>query len=93
MRISILQIKMWLLIQFDVNDLNGDVLLLKNEKLASKVAKQDSTAACAPILWKLKIAETNLNSINFKFKDENAKPVPDGIDYMDLRSYQYEFGS
>jgi len=68
----------------EVDDLNGDVLLLKNE--TSKVANQDSTAtsASAPILWKLKIAETNLNSVNFKFKDENAKPVPNGIDYMDL---------
>lgn len=67
---------------FEVDGLNGNVLLLKDEKLVNNA--QDSTATSAPILWKVAVAETNLSNINFKFKDENAKPVEEGIDYMDL---------
>ncbi len=63
-------------------DTKGNLLLGKTAK--KLVAKNLKPAPASASKWKVKLAETNIENIDFNFDDENSIRVKRGIDYKHL---------
>lgn len=87
-----------LLIQFNTIDLKSQLIDLQNLEIEGikgqlafgKFEKQvqealpAQTAAIQQAQWKVKLANTSINNVAFKFDNQNFAPVKRGIDYMHL---------
>lgn len=65
----------------EVTDTKGSLVL---GKLDTKILKNE-TVATETNNWKIKINKTDFKQINFKFDDENAVALKQGIDYQHLK--------
>lgn len=64
----------------ELSETKGNLALGKLEKIALK----EETVATASSNWKIKINQTNISKVNFKFDNDNSVGVKKGIDYQHL---------
>lgn len=74
---------------FEVKNLKGNLRLGAKDKQI-QTPDLDSTAI-KQAGWKVKLKETNLENIAFKFDDEQSKPKTKGIDYAHLDLDKFNF--
>jgi hypothetical protein len=74
---------------FEVKNLSGNLRLGAKDKQI-QTPDLDSTAI-KQAGWKVKLNETNLENIAFKFDDMQSKPVSKGIDYKHLDLNKFNF--
>jgi len=74
---------------FEVKNLKGNLRLGAKDKQIH-TPKLDSTAI-KQAGWKVKLNETNLENIAFKFDDMQSKPKTKGIDYMHMDLSKFNF--
>ncbi|SFD11443.1 Family of unknown function [Flavobacterium phragmitis] len=75
---------------FEVKNLKGNLRLGAKDK---QIQTPDlDTTAIKQAGWKVKLKETNLENIAFRFDDEQSKPKTKGIDYahLDLRKFNFQ---
>ncbi|MFD2941299.1 translocation/assembly module TamB domain-containing protein [Flavobacterium notoginsengisoli] len=74
---------------FEVKNLSGNLRLGAKDKQI-QTPKLDSTAI-KQAGWKVKLKETNLENIAFKFDDMQSKPKTKGIDYAHIDLSRFNF--
>ncbi|KAF2342249.1 translocation/assembly module TamB domain-containing protein [Flavobacterium tistrianum] len=74
---------------FEVKNLSGNLRLGAKDKQI--VTPNLDTTAIKQAGWKVKLNETNLENIAFKFDDEQSKPKTKGIDYAHLDLDKFNF--
>ncbi|MCR4033368.1 MULTISPECIES: translocation/assembly module TamB [Flavobacterium] len=74
---------------FEVKNLKGNLRLGTKDKQIQ--APNLDTTAIKQAGWKVKLNETNLENIAFKFDDMQSKPVSKGIDYKHLDLNKFNF--
>jgi len=74
---------------FEVKNLSGNLRLGAKDKQI-QTPKLDSTSI-KQVGWKVKLNETNLENIAFKFDDMQSKPKTKGIDYAHLDLNKFNF--
>jgi hypothetical protein len=75
----------------DITSLKGRLTIGKFEKkMAKNIAASDSIVTTKP--WKIKLNQTSLKKIAFRFDDENAAPTAKGIDFkhLDIRNFNLD---
>lgn len=75
----------------DITALKGRLTIGKFEKdMAKKIAASDTVVTTKP--WKIKLNQTSLKKIAFRFDDENATPTNKGIDFkhLDIRNFNLD---
>lgn len=68
---------------FELENVKGQLAFGKFEKQVQKELPQ-ATAAVQSSQWKFKLANADIQNVNFKFDDNNSAPVTKGIDYKHL---------
>jgi len=74
---------------FEVKNLSGNLRLGAKDKQID--APDLDTTAIKQVGWKVKLNETNLENIAFKFDDMQSKPKSKGIDYAHLDLSKFNF--
>ncbi|KAF2515200.1 translocation/assembly module TamB domain-containing protein [Flavobacterium foetidum] len=74
---------------FEVKNLKGNLRLGAKDKQIQ--APSLDTAAIKQAGWKVKLNQTELSDIDFKFDDMQSKPVSKGIDYKHLDLSKFNF--
>lgn len=74
---------------FEVKNLSGNLRLGAKDKQIH--APNLDTTAIKQVGWKIKLNETNLENIAFKFDDMQSKPKSKGIDYAHLDLSKFNF--
>ncbi|WP_095928721.1 translocation/assembly module TamB [Flavobacterium sp. ACN2] len=74
---------------FEVKNLSGNLRLGAKDKQID--APNLDTTAIKQVGWKVKLNETNLENIAFKFDDMQSKPKTKGLDYAHLDLSRFNF--
>ena len=68
---------------FDIDNLNGELTLVKKENKLPKTEAAPNTKLPQKG-WQIKLNQTKLKEIAFRFDDENSPPTKKGVDYKHL---------
>jgi len=75
----------------DITSLKGSLRIGKFEKkMAKDIAASDTIITTKP--WKIRLNQTSLKKIAFRFDDQNAAPTDKGIDFkhLDIRNFNLD---